>query len=127
MPGQAGWRLRLFVRYLFNAIDQLQVLVEVLALEARRGAPEVAFRQVLESLNLPGQKAAPQRTVSNEANTQLAYRRPGSHPPRRGSTGSTPSATRLWSVSRAPALSSRGPPPRCQGNGPSPPRRAPSS
>src|SRR5215211_8671558 len=64
-----------FVRYLFDPIDQLQVLVEVLALEARRGAPEVAFRQVLESLNLPGQKAAPQRTVSNEANTQLAHRR----------------------------------------------------
>src|SRR5215204_998318 len=75
MPGQAGWRLRLFRSLSLDPTDQLQVLLEVLALEARRGAPEVAFRQVLESLNLPGQKAASQRTVSNEANTQLAHRR----------------------------------------------------
>src|ERR687893_539186 len=64
-----------FVRYLFDPIDQLQVLLEVLALEARRGAPEVALRQVLEPLDLPGQEAAPQRTVSNKAYTQLAHRR----------------------------------------------------
>src|SRR5215204_4868576 len=75
MPGQAGWRLRLFRSLSLDPTDQLQVLLEVLALEARRGAPEVAFRQVLESLNLPGQKAASQRTVSNEAYTQPAHRR----------------------------------------------------
>src|SRR5215210_5703850 len=64
-----------FVRYLFDPIDQLQVLLEVPALEARRGAPEVALRQVLESLNLSGQEAASQGTISNKAYTQLAHRR----------------------------------------------------
>src|SRR5215203_5009585 len=64
-----------FVRYLFDPIDQLQVFLEVPALEARRGAPEVALRQVLESLNLSGQEAASQRTISNKAYTQLAHGR----------------------------------------------------
>src|SRR3712207_1587144 len=64
-----------FVRYLFDPIDQLQVLLEVLALKARRGAPEVTLRQVLDPLDSPGQEAAPQRTVSNKAYTQLAHRR----------------------------------------------------
>src|SRR5215203_619375 len=64
-----------FVRYLFDPIDQLQVLLEVLALKARRGAPEVALRQVLEPLDSLGQEATPQRAVSNKAYIQLAHHR----------------------------------------------------
>src|SRR5881398_2239538 len=54
---------------------QVEVFLEVLALEARREAAVVVGREVLEALDLPGQEAAPERAVGDEADPQLAARR----------------------------------------------------
>ena len=50
---------------------QIQIRLEVLALEARRSAPIIVRRQILEFLDLPGEKAAPERAVSHETDPQL--------------------------------------------------------
>ena len=55
--------------------DELEVLLEVLALEARRVAAEVVRREVVELLDLAGEKAAAERAVRDEADAELATRR----------------------------------------------------
>src|SRR5208283_2730217 len=52
--------------------DELQILVEILTLKARREAPEVVRRQVVELANLAGQKAAAERAVRDQPDSQLA-------------------------------------------------------
>ena len=84
-----------------DRVDEAQVLLEVLALEARRVAPVVVRRQIVDALDLAGEKAAPERAVGDEADAELAARWPGSRPRDRGSTASTRSAARRWGARRA--------------------------
>src|SRR5206468_3467575 len=75
-PGQrelAG-RTLLLARDRLDPLDQLQVLREVLALEARREAPVVVGGEILEALQLAGEEAAAERAVGDEADAELATR-----------------------------------------------------
>src|SRR5690606_5706254 len=63
-PGQCELGRRappLLLRHLTNRIDQLEVLFEVLALEAREAAPRVVRGQVVDAADRAGQETAPQR------------------------------------------------------------------
>src|SRR3989475_10509698 len=51
---------------------EVEILLEVLALEAGREAAVVVGREVLEALDLPGQEAPPERAVGDEADPELA-------------------------------------------------------
>ena len=53
--------------------DQVEVLLEVRALKARRVAAVIAGLQIVDALYLPGEKAAPQRAVGDEADAELAH------------------------------------------------------
>src|SRR5437867_669370 len=56
----------------FEVAHEVEILLEVLALEAGREAAVVVGREVLEALDLPGQEAAPERAVGDEADPELA-------------------------------------------------------
>src|ERR1700722_297318 len=58
-----------------HALDHREIAIEVLALEARVQAAEVALREIVERLVLAAQKPAPERTVRDQADAQLAQRR----------------------------------------------------
>src|SRR5215213_4492972 len=58
-------------RDLPDPLDQLQVLAEVLALEARRGAPEVVL-EVVGTLDPTRQEAATQGRIGDEADAELS-------------------------------------------------------
>src|SRR5690606_24601114 len=75
-PGerQLAGRHALLARDLLDLGDQLQVAREVLALEARREAPVVVGREVLEAAELAGEEAAPERAVGDEADPELPAR-----------------------------------------------------
>src|SRR5439155_706714 len=60
---------------LLDSLDQLEVLLEVLALEARVVAPEIAFLEVVGRADPPGEEAAAKRAVGDEADAELADRR----------------------------------------------------
>jgi hypothetical protein len=51
---------------------EVEILSEILALKARPHSPRVVRFKIFEFLYLAGEKAAAQRTVRNEGNTQLA-------------------------------------------------------
>src|SRR6202041_2484456 len=72
-PGQSQlrWSAMLFLGDLFNARDQFQVLLEVLALKARRHAPEILGAK-FRTLHLAGEDAATERAVGDKSNPQLA-------------------------------------------------------
>src|SRR4029453_16583344 len=59
---------------LLDALDQRQVLAEILALEARREAAIVVGGEILEALNPTAKEAAAERTVGDEADAELAAR-----------------------------------------------------
>src|SRR5439155_26079784 len=61
--------------HLADARDEVEILLEVLALEARRQAAVVVGREILEARDLPGQEAAPERAVGDEPDAELAARR----------------------------------------------------
>ena len=58
-----------------HARDELQVLLEVLALEARLEAAVVVGGEILEALDLARQEAATERAVRDEPDAELATRR----------------------------------------------------
>src|SRR5271157_4328827 len=60
---------------LFDRCHKIEVFLEVLALKPWRVAAEVVRRQVIDRLELAGQEAATQRTVSDEPNAQFAHAR----------------------------------------------------
>jgi hypothetical protein len=72
-PGQRELRRSapLLARESFDAIEQREVLVEILALEARRLPAVVVLRHVGARLEAPGQKAAPERAMGDEADAEL--------------------------------------------------------
>src|SRR5262249_49837580 len=59
---------------LLHAADEVEVLLEVVALEARRHPPVVVGREVLEALDLPGEEAASERAVRHEPDPELPAR-----------------------------------------------------
>src|SRR5207247_8215957 len=60
--------------HLADARDEVEILLEVLALEARRQTAVVVGRQILEARDLSGQEAAPERAVGDEPDAELAAR-----------------------------------------------------
>src|SRR6185437_7074180 len=58
-----------------DALDDREVLVEVLALEARLAVAEVARVEVVEAGERAGEEAAPEWAVRHEADPELAHRR----------------------------------------------------
>src|SRR5579871_984869 len=76
-PGQRQLRrLAAFLQSnLFDPGDEFQILLEVLALETGIVAAEIVLRQILELLELPGEKSSPQWTIGNETDPQLPARR----------------------------------------------------
>ena len=73
-PGQRELRRRaaLLARNALDTFEQRQILVEILALETRRLPPVVVLRQVAGRLEAPGQEAAPERAIGDEADAELA-------------------------------------------------------
>ncbi len=52
-------------------MDQVDVLLEILAHETRIGAPEIALGQIVDRFDLARQKAPAQRAVGHEADAQF--------------------------------------------------------
>ena len=77
-----------------DLVGAAQVVLEVLAGEARVGLAEVGVRQVVDRAHVPGEEAAAQRRVGHEADAQLAQHRQRPRPRGPGSTASTPTAGR---------------------------------
>ncbi len=61
-----------FLRDLFYPAHQIEILLEVLSLKARRESSVVVCWKICEPDELAGEKAAPERAVSDEANAELA-------------------------------------------------------
>src|SRR5207245_9908487 len=76
-PGERRLRrpARLLLRQLLDPGDEVQVLREVRALEARVVAAPIILRQVVERFEPPGEEPAPQRAVRHESDAQLPARR----------------------------------------------------
>src|SRR5437870_5762795 len=66
-----GRRAVFFRSDLLNATHEIEILLEILSLETRRGAAEIFGTKVFKALYLPGKKASAERTVSNKADAQL--------------------------------------------------------
>jgi hypothetical protein len=126
LRGPAGFGVQpfAFASSLDSARHEIEVLLEVFALEARRVAPVVVRREVLELLELAGQEAAPERAVGDEADAELpAHRgRISSSGSRLQSEYSVCSAAIGWT--RRPADRVRGRPPTSRGSAPCRPSRA---
>lgn len=60
---------------LFDVANQVEVMGEVIAMEARVVAPKVVFRQVLKALEAAGEKTAAERAVGNELDPELTHGR----------------------------------------------------
>ena len=75
-PGQRELpRRRAFLlRDFFHLLNERQISGEVLPLEPRVHAPEVAFRDVFGLLELSREEAASERAVRDEADAQLPQR-----------------------------------------------------
>src|SRR5580658_2922704 len=73
-PGQSQLRslAALLPGKLFDPLHQMEIALEILALEARGHAAKVVRSQVVELLDLPGEKATPERAVRYEADSQRA-------------------------------------------------------
>src|SRR5258708_35882035 len=73
-PGQR--ELRGFAAFLpgdfLDAAHEVEILLKVLALKARRISAVVVLREIYESRELAGEKAAPERTVGDEAYADFA-------------------------------------------------------
>src|SRR5438874_2073336 len=67
-------RALLLRRHLLEALHDLHVLVEMLALEARMGEAPVAVGQVRLALHRAGKHAAPERRIRDERDAELARR-----------------------------------------------------
>ena len=104
-------------RDLLHERHEVEVLLEVLALEARVVAAVVVGREIVDRAELPGQEAAAERAVGDEADAELAARSAGSRPRRRGSRANTRSAAPRSDGRRTRGGSSPAPPrcsPRCR-------------
>ncbi len=60
------------VGYFFHTLDEVEVLLEVLAREARRRAAEIVLGEVVGGRYLPGEEASPERAIWDEADAELA-------------------------------------------------------
>src|SRR5450759_3233518 len=65
----------LLVRNLRNAVDQLQVTLDVSFLEARVASTEVALFEILAASDLSREEAAPEWAVGDEADPELTHGR----------------------------------------------------
>ena len=68
LPGRAP----LLLRNCRKLIDQLQVLLEILALEARRHASEVVLLEIIRAADLAGDEAAAEGGVSDGGDAEFA-------------------------------------------------------
>src|SRR5208282_444932 len=68
-----------FARDLFHFLYQIQILLKVFALEARRQTAIIIRRQVFELLELAGKKPASERTVGDKADSEFAAGRQDFH------------------------------------------------
>jgi hypothetical protein len=62
----------LLTRNLFNFLNEINILLEVISLKSSNAAAEVIGREIFETLDLSGKKAAAKRTVGNKPNAQFA-------------------------------------------------------
>src|SRR5205085_5876774 len=62
-------------RDLLDPLDKLQVLLEILALEAWVVATEIALLEIIDGVEPPRKKPAAERAVRDEADAELANRR----------------------------------------------------
>src|SRR5437764_13257968 len=53
-------------------MHQIKIFLKVLPLKTRGVSAIVVLRKIFKALELPGQEAASQRTISNETNAQFA-------------------------------------------------------
>ena len=105
-PGQRELRRRaaLLLRDRLDARDQFAVAIEVLLLEPRmRRASAI---DIGERLDRPGQEAAPQRRIGDEADAQRRVSSRASPPPPRGTAANTRSAPPRSDAPHARAVSS---------------------
>src|SRR3989449_2834661 len=72
---ELGGRAPLLSRQLLHPRDEIQVLREVRALEARVVAAPIVLRQVVERLEPPREEPSPDGAVGDEPDAQLAARR----------------------------------------------------
>src|SRR6185436_6087706 len=72
-PGEGELRRRTALRPgdLPDALGELQVLFQVLPLETRIGPAPVVLREIIEVLDLAGEKAAAERAVSHDPAAEL--------------------------------------------------------
>ena len=116
-------RAALLLRDLPDLLDDVQVLLEVVALKARVVATEVACRQLLRLREATGEEAAAERAVRHEADAEL-FAGSATHPPRRrATTANTRSAARGCDAPCSRVATSRVPLPTCRGSAPCRPRR----
>src|SRR5262245_44373716 len=109
---------------LLDLPDQVEVLLEVFALEAGRVAPVIVGRQVVECFELSRQEPAGYRPRTRSP----ARARWGESPPQDpGSTGNTRSAGPRWGGPSPPGGSSPATPRTDRGNAPSRPAPVPPS
>ena len=73
--GELAGRDALLGSDLLHALDEVEVALEVLALEARVGPAEVVLGEIVGRRDLAGEEAAPERAVGDEADAELADRR----------------------------------------------------
>src|SRR5215210_8672616 len=73
-PGQRELRRRALLAPgdLLHPSNQVEIALEVLALEPRRVAPVIVLRQVFECPETSGQKSSPERAVGHKPDAQLA-------------------------------------------------------
>src|SRR3954447_22673962 len=65
----------LFPRHRLDLVDELDVLLEILALEARVVLAEIALAEIARRLDLPSEETAPERRISDIGDAELANRR----------------------------------------------------
>src|SRR5271168_2240102 len=65
-------RTLLFRGQLLDALDQIQILLEIFALETWREPPEIIRGKIIRSLDLPSKEAASKRAISREGDVQFA-------------------------------------------------------
>src|SRR2546426_3837702 len=71
--GELARRATLLAREVCDAGDEIQILLEILALKPGMVLAPITLRNVLRPRDLTSEKTAAQRAVGNEPNTQLAH------------------------------------------------------
>src|SRR5258705_3360892 len=68
-PGEGELRsgASFLTSHLFDARNELDVALKILALESRRVSPDVVGRKIFVAFDLAGEKTASERTIGNKA------------------------------------------------------------